>query len=142
MPGIENVAVTLDSKGRVRASMEQRQIIIAEYERCGVSAAQFAKRSGLKYSTFAGWLARYRRNKRQGGGAAVRLLEAVRGNPFHPKGSIAECCGIWQTFEPAQHAAVAREFAGGRRSDRARAGETKARGMALHRTGSQRATGL
>lgn len=77
MPGVENVPVTLDSKGRVRASMEQRQIIIAEYERSGVSAVQFAKRSGLKYSTFAGWLARHRRNKRQGGAAAVRLLEAV-----------------------------------------------------------------
>ena len=77
MPGVENVPVTLDSKGRVRATMEQRQVIIAEYERSGVSAAQFAKRSGMKYSTFAGWLARYRRSKRQGGSATVRLLEAV-----------------------------------------------------------------
>src|SRR5579862_9676739 len=77
MPGVENVPVTLDSKGRVRATMEQRQVIIAEYERSGVSAAQFAKRSGMKYSTFAGWLARYRRNKRQGSTRAVRLLEAV-----------------------------------------------------------------
>jgi transposase-like protein len=57
--------------------MEQRRIIIAEYERSGVSAAQFARRAGLKYSTFAGWLVRYRRSRRQGGGATVRLLEAV-----------------------------------------------------------------
>lgn len=76
-PAIENVAVTLDTKGRVRASKEQRQVILAEFERSGVSAAQFAKLTGLKYSTLAGWLQRYRRTKPKGRGRAVRLLEAV-----------------------------------------------------------------
>jgi transposase-like protein len=69
--------VALDSKGRVRASKEQRRMILAEYERSGVSAAQFARQTGLKYSTLAGWLIRYRRSKPQGARAAVRLLEAV-----------------------------------------------------------------
>ena len=62
-PPIQNVPVTMDSKGRVRASKEQRRVILAEFERSGVSAAQFAKRTGLKYSTLAGWLQRYRRAK-------------------------------------------------------------------------------
>jgi len=74
---IPNVPVTVDAKGRVRASREQRQIILAEFERSGVSAAQFAQRTGLKYSTLAGWLQRYRRTRPKGRARAVRLLEAV-----------------------------------------------------------------
>jgi|SRR5438270_6728948 len=71
--------VTLDTKGRVRTSKEQRRIILGEFEGSGLSATQFAQRSGLKYSTFAGWLSRYRRRKRPGLKSAVRLLEAIVG---------------------------------------------------------------
>ena len=74
---MENVPVTVDSQGRVRASKEQRRVILAEFERSGMSAAQFAKRTGLKYSTLAGWLQRYRRTKPPGRARSVRLLEAV-----------------------------------------------------------------
>src|SRR2546421_114330 len=69
--------VTVDTKGRVRTSKEQRRVILAEFERSGVSAAQFAQRTGLKYSTFAAWVQRYRRTKRPGLKSPVRLLEAV-----------------------------------------------------------------
>lgn len=69
--------VTLDTKGRVRTSREQRRVILAEFERSGLSAAQFAQRTGLKYSTLAGWVQRYRRTKRPGRKTPVRLLEAV-----------------------------------------------------------------
>ncbi len=71
--------VTLDTKGRVRTSKEQRRLILAEFERSGVSASQFARRTGLKYSTLAGWVHRYGRTKRPGRGSPVRLLEAVVG---------------------------------------------------------------
>jgi transposase-like protein len=71
------VSVTVDTKGRVRASKEQRRIILAEFERSGVSGAQFAKLTGLKYSTLAGWLQRYRRGKSKSSPSAMRLLEAV-----------------------------------------------------------------
>lgn len=56
--------VTLDTQGRVRTSREQRRVILAEFERGGLSAAEFARRTGLKYSTFALWVQRYRRTKR------------------------------------------------------------------------------
>ena len=69
--------VTVDTKGRVRTSKEQRRVILAEFERSGVSVAQFAQRTGLKYSTFAAWVQRYRRPKRPGLKSHVRLLEAV-----------------------------------------------------------------
>jgi hypothetical protein len=74
---IQEVPVTVDSKGRVRASKEQRRVILAEFERSRMSAAQFAKRAGLKYSTLAGWLQRYRRAKSKGRSKPVRLLEAL-----------------------------------------------------------------
>lgn len=71
--------VTVDTKGRVRTSKEQRRVILTEFERSRVSAAQFAERTGVKYSTFAGWVQRYRRAKRPGLKSPVRLLEAVVG---------------------------------------------------------------
>jgi hypothetical protein len=42
------VPVTVDTKGRVRVSKEQRGIILAEFERSGVSAAECAIRSQLR----------------------------------------------------------------------------------------------
>ena len=69
--------VTMDTRGRVRTSKEQRRVILTEFESSGISAAQFARRIGVKYSTFAGWVQRYRRTKRPGAKPPVRLLEAV-----------------------------------------------------------------
>ena len=69
--------VTADTKGRLRASKEQRRVILAKFAQSGMSAAQFARRTGLKYSTFAGWLQRYRRVKQPARKPALRLLEAV-----------------------------------------------------------------
>ena len=69
--------VTADTKGRLRASKEQRRVLLAKFAQSGMSAAQFARRTGLKYSTFAGWLQRYRRVKRPARKPAMRLLEAV-----------------------------------------------------------------
>ena len=69
--------VTLDTKGRVRTSQAQRRAILEEFARGGESAAGFAKRTGLKYSTLAGWLQRYRRSKPLRRAQPLRLLEAV-----------------------------------------------------------------
>ena len=69
--------VTADTKGRLRATREQRRVILAKFEESGLSAAQFAQRTGLKYSTFAAWVQRYRRTKRPDRKPALRLLEAV-----------------------------------------------------------------
>ena len=76
---VSKLPVTLDTKGRVRTSKEQRRLILAEFERSGVSATQFARRTGLKYSTLAGWVHRYGRTKRPGRRTPVQLLEAVVG---------------------------------------------------------------
>lgn len=90
---VQNVPVNLDSKGRVRASKEQRRMILAEYERSGVSAAQFARQTGMKYSTLAYWLIRCRRSKAPGARASVRLLEAVVDNGVAGKSVVLEWPG-------------------------------------------------
>lgn len=71
----------MDSKGRVRTSREQRRVILAEFERSGLSAARFARQTGLKYPTFAAWVAQSRRTKRPQPKLPLRLLEAVVAPP-------------------------------------------------------------
>jgi transposase-like protein len=73
--------VALDTRGRVRVTQEQRQVILAELARSGASLPKFAQRTGLKYSTLAAWVARARRAKRSSGPSPVRLLEAVVSPP-------------------------------------------------------------
>ena len=74
---IEAALLKMDTRGRVCVSKEQRNAILDEFERSGVSAAQFAKLVGLKYSTLAGWRQRHRRAKPPGRSPRVRLLEAL-----------------------------------------------------------------
>ena len=70
----------VDTQGRVRTSKARRREILDEFEKGGVSAAQFARITGLKYSTLAGWLQRDRRAKsksRKGERSSLHLVEAV-----------------------------------------------------------------
>ena len=76
-PQAAKLPVTVDTRGRMRISKEQRGQILDEFERSGVSGAEFARRSGLKYSTLAGWRHRHGRSHRPGRLRPVRLLEAV-----------------------------------------------------------------
>lgn len=69
--------VTADTRGRVRTSKAQRCVILAQFESSGMSAAQFARQTGLNYSTFALWVQRHRRTKRPERKSPLRLLEAV-----------------------------------------------------------------
>lgn len=78
---LPKLPVTMDTKGRVRTSKAQRRVILAQFEHSGMSAAQFARQTGLKYSTFALWVQRYRRTKRPDRKSPVRLLEAVVAPP-------------------------------------------------------------
>lgn len=70
-----------DSRGRVRVSVERREALLDEFEKSGLSGAQFARTVGLKYQTFAYW--REQRRRRQpavaaaGKPASVEWLETV-----------------------------------------------------------------
>ena len=76
-PTAPQMPVTLDTQGRVRTTKEQRRVILDEFERSGISAARFAQRAGVKYSTLAGWVQRNRQTKPRRRGRPIRLLEAV-----------------------------------------------------------------
>jgi transposase-like protein len=60
-----------------RTSPEQRRRLLTEFERTGLPVAEFARRAGLKYSTFARWVQGHRRAPRSPRQSPVRWLEAV-----------------------------------------------------------------
>jgi hypothetical protein len=53
----------VDRRGHVLVKRERREALLDEFERCGVSAAEFAAQIGVKYQTFAHW--RQKRKDRQ-----------------------------------------------------------------------------
>jgi transposase len=63
-PSTEPTLLKTDVLGRVKHSREQRERILDEYERSGVSGPKFAALVGVKYQTFATW--KQQRKRRQG----------------------------------------------------------------------------
>jgi transposase-like protein len=57
-----------DSRGRVRVSRERREELLDEFEKSGLSGAQFARTVGLKYQTFAYWRLQRQKGKLAMGG--------------------------------------------------------------------------
>jgi transposase-like protein len=70
------VPVITDTKGRLRVTKAQRRDILAALARSHESVPQFARRTGLKYSTLARWV-QHRRPKASARPPRLRLLEAV-----------------------------------------------------------------
>ena len=78
----------LDTRGRVRTGRERREILLAEFDRSGVSGARFARMAGINYQTFCGWL-HVRRRESVGKPASkrpkpVKWLEAAVTNAAPP----------------------------------------------------------
>lgn len=63
-PGAEILKV--DEVGRVRTPPEKREAMLAEYERSGMTGAQFARFVGVRYSTLMYWLQKRRKQAAQG----------------------------------------------------------------------------
>ena len=74
---LPKLPVTVDTRGRVRVSKEQRRELPAALTGSGESVPQFAQRTGLKYSTLARWVQVSRRSRRSPAKPPLRLLEAV-----------------------------------------------------------------
>ena len=74
--GLPKLPVVVDTQGRLRVTKAQRREILAALAHSGESLPQFARRTGLKYSTLARWV-QYQRPKRAGRAPRLRLLEAV-----------------------------------------------------------------
>ena len=52
-----------DRLGQVRTSRGKREEILDEFERSGVSGAEFARLTGIRYPTLANWVQRRARSK-------------------------------------------------------------------------------
>ena len=50
------------ARGRRVTPAERREQLMAEYRTSGLTMAAFAKREGIKYPTFAGWMAKAQSN--------------------------------------------------------------------------------
>jgi hypothetical protein len=74
-----------DSLARVRTPPERKRELLEEFERSGLSGWKFAALVGIRYQTFAAWVAKRKRESRgeppakaeAGSAAKVRWLEAV-----------------------------------------------------------------
>ena len=68
----------LDEVGRVQTPPEKREAMLAEYDRSGMTGAQFARFFGVRYSTLMYWL--QKRRKEAGHGEQVAAPR-----PDHPR---------------------------------------------------------
>ena len=82
----EAVVLKADTLGRVKLTAVQRERVLDEFERSGLSGAKFAQLAGIKYQTFATWAQRRRRQREAEAGQVpstpagpVKWLEAVIG---------------------------------------------------------------
>jgi hypothetical protein len=83
-----------DTKGRVKTPPERRKKLLEEFECSGLSGAKFAELAGIKYQTFAAWVARRRKQRglAQGptkGTNTVQWLEAVVREAGAPVSAVA-----------------------------------------------------
>jgi len=77
---MKSALLRADTKGRVRTPRERREQLLDEFEQTGASAAMFAKIAGLRYSTFAAWVNRRRKQHASAGarsGAEKALVQFV-----------------------------------------------------------------
>jgi len=97
-----NEVLKQDRRGRVRVSRERRESLLDEFSRSGLSAAEFARMTGIKYPTFANWVQERRKAQPPEaeasrevlvGGGGIRLLEAVVEN--RASGTAASSVGLF-----------------------------------------------
>jgi len=119
-----------DTRGRVVVTAERRAGLLAQFDQSGISGIQFAKLSGINYSTLASWLQQRRKiqrgtppasapQPRAEPGAEVRWLEAVveRGSkPADEKVTkkteamvMHGPCGVWWKVEGEEQARLTAE---------------------------------
>lgn len=98
---VETENLKQDTRGRVRTPAARREALLDEFEKSGMSGAEFARLTGIKCATFAAWAAKRRKGRTAlsaavcpqvrgsapvSGGDPIRLFEAVvdGGGPVGP----------------------------------------------------------
>jgi hypothetical protein len=115
----KEVILKTDTRGRVFTPAARREKLLEEFEQSGLSGAKFAELTGLKYSTFATWAQRRRRQRggppssgEQAPATSAQWLEAVVEQAAQREGSppvrVRLASGAWVELEhPGQAALVA-----------------------------------
>lgn len=58
----QSLILKTNSRGHVRMPVERQQALLVEFDRSGLCGKQFARLSGINYSTFQYWLQRRKLN--------------------------------------------------------------------------------
>ena len=80
LPGMDVIETTpegepkRDSRGRKVLSASERERLLAEYDRSGLTQKEFCRREGVNYHTFVSWLG----HRRKGGGESKSSPEGKR----------------------------------------------------------------
>ena len=108
----KEVILKTDTRGRVFTPAARREKLLDEFEQSGLSGAKFAQLTGLKYSTFAIWVQRRRRQRgapapasQKVSSAPAQWLEAVVEQAAQRAGSppvrVRLASGAWVELEHA-----------------------------------------
>ena len=62
-PESSSEILPVDCRGRVRVSAQRRRELLDQFEQSKLSGQKFAKLTGLKYSTFAAWVSKRRKER-------------------------------------------------------------------------------
>jgi hypothetical protein len=123
-----------DARGRVLVTRERRELLLAEYDRSGMSAAKFAQYIGIKYSTLAYWVQRRRELRKK----EKSLIKAEDAKPGLSHGAWIEAV-VENASGPGVLAGALRiYFAGGAYCQISSAGEAALAAELLGRLGAKR----
>jgi hypothetical protein len=62
---IDGEIIKTDCIGRIRVSCEHREKLLDTFDSSGMSGQKFAEHCGLKYTTFASWIQKRRRERNE-----------------------------------------------------------------------------
>ena len=85
----EGAVIRSDRRGRMLVSPEQREALLDEFERSGMSGMAFCKLHGLVYPTFATWRKKRRERPEPGSPAFAEVVVGENAVPSRQSGRSA-----------------------------------------------------
>lgn len=80
-PAVSSGLIKSDCLGRIHVSKEHREKLLDAFDSSGMSGVKFAAHYGIKYTTFASWIQKRRRERNEYPGASPkapsRLLDSL-----------------------------------------------------------------
>ncbi len=95
-----SIVLKQDTLGRVHTPLERREALVAEFRRSGLSAVQFSKMVGVRYSTFWTWLKHHDAGSHSRRGRPGRKPKFVEVVMAQQNGGVTEPEGMLQITLP------------------------------------------